>query len=221
MQHSNLSSPADQISRQRLYVGMALLTIWLASMAIAFWWFQYRNVQTFTPQAVFFDSQTLQAQLQQLLLHVTHRHNQPAATVVHFYNPGCPCNKFNERHVRDLIAQYGRQGVRFIVMVSADLATDQEQALQQARQVFNDPAVIDVQLAKEIRPPSSPAVAILDAQDQLAYFGPYSIGATCSVQNGAYVETTLDKLFHGIPTRQLNTLAVGCFCDWPATHQRV
>lgn len=207
--------------RQRLWLGLALLAIWLSGMVMAFWWFQYRNVQPFDRQAVFFDGRTLGAQLHQLLDQIAQRDVKRVATVVHFYNPDCPCNKFNEAHVRELMTHYGNQGVRFVVVVNPASSLGQQQAMARAKQIFNHPAVIGFRQIRDIHPPSSPAVAILDAQGQLAYFGPYSVGAVCTVQNGGFVETALDKLFQGKNSKQLNTLAVGCFCPWPATTQHV
>ncbi|KAE8236751.1 hypothetical protein A4X03_0g9338, partial [Tilletia caries] len=61
--------------------------------------------------------------------------------------------------------------------------------------------------------PASPAVAIWDGQGQLAYFGPYSEGLTCSSSN-SFIEPILEALAEGRKVDASNTLAVGCFCDW-------
>ena len=63
--------------------------------------------------------------------------------------------------------------------------------------------------------PASPAVAIWDRTGQLAYFGPYSEGATCTSSN-SFIEPILEALSAGRPVSASNTLAVGCFCDWQA-----
>jgi hypothetical protein len=56
-------------------------------------------------------------------------------------------------------------------------------------------------------------VAIWDGQGQLAYFGPYSEGLTCSSSN-SFIEPILEALAEGRKVDASNTLAVGCFCDW-------
>ena len=61
--------------------------------------------------------------------------------------------------------------------------------------------------------PASPAVAIWDSQGQLAYFGPYREGVTCSSSN-SFIEPILEALAAGRRVNASNTLAVGCFCDW-------
>jgi len=61
--------------------------------------------------------------------------------------------------------------------------------------------------------PASPAVAIWDKHGQLAYFGPYSEGATCNASN-SFIEPVLQALLDGRPVSATQTLASGCFCDW-------
>ncbi len=65
-------------------------------------------------------------------------------------------------------------------------------------------------------PPSSPAVGVINRKGELVYFGPYSLGANCSPKNGKFVEKVLDQLKDKKQRqkKQLNTLAVGCFCPW-------
>jgi len=203
------------VSPHRHIVAVVLVVSWLVGMVFAFWWFQYRYVQPFVSKhTVFFDSSVLRSQLAALVTQMPQ--SAGVATVVHFYNPGCACNRFNEAHVRELITRYGAKGVRFVIAVEADSIAHRGQVLAQAKKVFDLPSVIGFRLAGEMRPPSSPAVAVLDARGQLAYFGPYSIGAVCSASNGAFVETALDKLIKGNNPAQVNTLAVGCFCPWPS-----
>ena len=197
--------------QQKLWLGTSLVLGWLVATVYAFWWFQYRHLQLFSgdPQTttVMFDSSSLRDQLARVV-GITMA-NKGQATVVHYWDSNCPCNKFNEAHVKQLMQHYGKQGVRFVVVASGDM--------NKARQIFSDSAVaayVDV-LPPQSQPPSSPAVAVMDAQGELAYFGPYSVGAVCSVQSGAFVEKALDKVLVGTNPKQVNTLAVGCYCPWP------
>ena len=61
---------------------------------------------------------------------------------------------------------------------------------------------------------ASPAVAIWDHSGQLAYFGPYSEGATCNASN-SFIEPILKALEDGREVNATHTLAVGCYCSWP------
>lgn len=207
-------NPASSaLTARRLRLAVPLVIAWLVAMVAAFWWFEFRPLRPFTQdQAVVFAGEPLRARLASLVAVSA----PVVATVVHFWDPGCACNRFNEAHVRELMAGYGRRGVRFVVLVRS--RGDAAAALQRAREIFRDPAVAEIRLVEpqRVQLPSSPAVAVLDAGGGLAYFGPYSVGAVCGVKNGAFVETTLDGLFRGDRRAQLNMLAVGCFCPWQA-----
>src|SRR5690349_21067133 len=42
---------------------------------------------------------------------------------LHFYNPDCPCSRFNIRHLRSLIAQY-KDSVEIVVVVPSSAASE-------------------------------------------------------------------------------------------------
>ena len=65
---------------------------------------------------------------------------------------------------------------------------------------------------------ASPAVAIWDRSGQLAYFGPYSEGATCNASN-SFIEPILQALIEGRPVKATHTMAVGCYCPWQPAAQ--
>lgn len=192
-----------EVSTRRLLLAIALVGLWGISTVAAFWWFEFRNLQAFQPeQAVLFDSGSLQDSLAQ-------QFGEAAGPVaLHFWDPDCPCTRFNTPHVRDLMAAYAEKGMRFVVLTpTAALQT-------RAREEFGPQ--VEIRVAGPLDPLSSPAAVLLDGQGQLAYFGPYSTGANCTTGNGDYVELVLNELDAGNNPRQINTLAVGCFCRWPA-----
>lgn len=199
----------------------SLLVAWLLATAWAFWWFQFRHIQAFDGNAeasrlVFFEAGQLGDRLQQM---VAGGKSTNQVTVVHFWNPGCACNRFNEAHVQQLIEKYADRRVRFIVVVYGRDEVERKQNQLRARQVFNHAAVVDIRSDWQLHagPGSSPAVAVLDAGGVLTYFGPYSLGAVCSVKNGGFVEAVLDTLsVKGKQQKYLNLMATGCFCDWQA-----
>lgn len=203
----------------------SLVTLWLISTLVAFWWFQFRNIQAFDSdapnnQTVFFESGELGHRLEKLVAndHVSNEKKE-AISVIHFWNPDCPCNRFNEVHVKKIITDYAEKNVNFTIVVSGSSEKERNQRQALAEKIFNHSAV------KEIRsdwpmhkgPPSSPAVAVLNRRGELVYFGPYSLGARCAPDKGKFVESVLDGLYaskKSADKKQLNTLAVGCFCPW-------
>ena len=209
---------------KRNWFAGVLVAVWLLSTVIAFWWFQFRNVQVFdadalTHQAVFFQSGELGQRLENLVEASYRTENKAAISVIHFWDPDCPCSRFNEVHVKKIISSYIAKNVQFTIVVKGGTAEARHEHMRLAQQVFQDSAVKEIRSDWPVQngPPSSPAVAVINRQGQLVYFGPYSLGARCAPDKGKFVETVLDKLDsekNSASKKQLNTLAVGCFCPW-------
>jgi len=192
----------------RKLAAISLVAVWAVSTIAAFWWFEFRNLRPFLDeQAVMFRAADLGRHLAQELPPTTD--NLPV--LLHFWDPGCPCARFSTPHVQDLIAARAGNGLKVVIMIpDASLAPA-------AREHFGPEA--GVILAEGIDPVSSPSAALLDDSGQLAYFGPWSTGANCTVADGGFVESALDALSRGQNPQQVNTLAVGCFCRWPTPEQ--
>jgi len=210
-------------SGRRQWMAGLLVFSWLTATVCAFWWFEVRNLQRFdratSGQTVFFDSTEIMRELHGLLSSgaaLTGNLNQPVATVLHFWDPSCPCSRFNEAHVRELMTSYRRHGVQFTVVARAGTGLSEDEIARRASSTFGHsvPLLQQSSASPAKVPPSSPATAIFDAGGQLAYFGPYSSGAMCLSGNGAFAEKVLDSLMLGDNPQQLNTLAFGCFCSW-------
>jgi len=218
----NFNSAEHRPFPRRTMLVVAILTIWVVATVFAFWWFQARNLQAFSAelpdQAVFFDSDRIKGELARLLERDAMPESLPgsAATLVHFWDPACPCSRFNEAHVRDLIAAYRHKGIGFVVVAHAAADVAAHAVIRRAAAAFGDQVPLVIQRASTamVLPPSSPATAIFAADGELAYFGPYSVGAVCTTGSGAFVETVLNRLLRGDNPRQVNTLAFGCFCNW-------
>lgn len=213
------TEPPAATTHARLRLAAGLSLCWLLATAYAFWWFQLRNLQPFTANTgshtVLFDAQRLHERLS-ALVSTAAAGDAAAATVVHFWDPDCPCSRFNERHVNSIVATFRGRGVRFLV-VARNGGTLTGAALQaRAQAAFGRDVRLVAAAPRSVAEltPSSPATAILDAHGQLAYFGPYSSGALCTAGTGAFVEKVLDQLLAGHNPQQWNTWASGCFCRW-------
>lgn len=200
-----------------------LVSVWIVSTVFAFWWFQFRNIQAFdidavTNQTVFFESGELGARLENLVNKEQQDNKLKPVSVVHFWNPDCPCNRFNEVHVKKIISDYADKNVRFTIVVSGNSAEQRKLREERARKIFSHQAVKNFRSdwPMDKGPPSSPAVGVINSVGELVYFGPYSLGANCAPDKGKFVEKVLDHLKNKkqAQKKQLNTLAVGCFCPW-------
>ncbi len=47
------------------------------------------------------------------------RESPPAALLLHFFNPGCPCSRFNLDHIRELTRTYGER-VNIVAVLEED-----------------------------------------------------------------------------------------------------
>ena len=180
-------------------IASLLALVCAATLWAAYQWFQERYVRTFSEHTAVFSGDALRL---------------PAAIdgpgpirLVHFWDPACPCNVGNQQHLSQLLEHYGPQGVRFYAVQKPGSSGHLPQPLAGLQPLSDLPG--------SERLPASPAVAIWDQQGQLAYFGPYSEGATCT-SNNSFIEPILEALSAGRPVSASNTLAVGCFCDWQA-----
>ncbi|MFI8380812.1 DUF6436 domain-containing protein [Pseudomonas sp. NPDC079086] len=188
--------PMTRPTRKTLLASLLIL-LWAAAMLAAYWWYEARYLRSFSEQTALFYGEQLR--LPDELA------GPGPIRLVHFWDPACPCNVGNQQHLAELIERFAPQDVSFYA-VQKPGSTGQLPSTLSALQPLTE-------LAGSTQIPASPAVAIWDRNGQLAYFGPYSEGATCTSSN-SFIEPILDALVQGRPVNASNTLAVGCFCDW-------
>lgn len=184
------------VQRKTLLAGV-LAMLWLGAMLAAYWWFQARYIRPFEARTELFDGTRLRLPAELA--------GPGPIRVVHFWDPGCPCNVGNQQHLGELVQAYAPRGVQFYAVQKAGSQGHLPanlQALQPLAGVAGSEGL-----------PASPAVAIWDREGRLAYFGPYSEGALCTSSN-SFIEPILEALAAGRPVRAQSNLAVGCFCDW-------
>ncbi len=172
--------------------------------AVVLWsaydWFQGRYLRTFSEHTAVFSGDPLQLPAELA--------GPGAIRLVHFWDPACPCNVGNQQHLAELIATYGPQGVEFYSVQKPGSHGQLPATLSALKPLDHLPG------AEQI--PASPAVAIWDRNGKLAYFGPYSEGLTCNSSN-SFIEPILQALASDRQINATHTLAVGCYCPWPAS----
>lgn len=184
-------------SRHKMFLACGLGLFWLIALGCAYWWYQLRYIRPFEPRSQLFSAARLQLPAELA--------GPGAIRLVHFWDPACPCNLGNQQHLAELVERFGARGVHF-------------HAVQKPGSQGRLPAILNSiptlnALPGSAQLPASPAVAIWDQRGQLAYFGPYSEGATCTSSN-SFIEPVLEALLAGRPVQATQNLAVGCFCDW-------
>jgi hypothetical protein len=191
-------------SKSKNSLAWLLVATWLLGVVFAFWWFELRWYQqvTFEYHDAVFDSRTM---MPDATMGASIKPDA-VAKVIHYFDPECPCTRFNTEHVLELMERYQASGVKFEVRVPNTAG------LEKALKIFSAPVQI-VEYAAA--PVASPAALVLDSAGLVHYIGPYSPGAVCSTRSGDFVSIVLDDLLEGRPALQDVNLARGCFCSWP------
>ncbi len=105
---------------------------------------------------------------------------------LHFYNPDCPCSRFNLDHVRDLVRAHGAQ-VRFVAVVEGD---------SRAARGLPIPTLADPNgsIARACGVYSTPQAVLLDTQERLVYRGNYNTGRYCEDRTTEFARIALENL---------------------------
>ena len=168
---------------------------WLAGIATAFWYFEFRPQGNFAAPGLAAAGDTGQRELaQRWFQRLRDNSSAPplgaALTVVHVYQDRCDCNRFTDGHLAEIQARFRDRGVRFMRVQRGSSASS------------GMPGWVS----------SLPAAFVFGADGALLYFGPYSDAAWCG-RSGAMVENVLDRALQGMPPLPPVIAAWGCFCE--------
>jgi hypothetical protein len=118
--------------------------------------------------------------------------------LLHFFNPSCPCSRFNVDHVRALAERFGAE-----VDIVAVLAEGEPASMRDAYRALglDVPYVVDAdrRLAASLGVYSTPQAAVLDAESRLYYVGNYNRTRYCRDRETEYARLALEALLAGAP----------------------
>lgn len=132
-----------------------------------------------------------------------------SAYFLHFYNPDCPCSRFNARHVKSLIRQFHDSVSMYIVVPSS-------QALTQAQREFEGQNFIvdnTQAIAKACGVYATPQAVIIDHEGKLFYRGNYNRARYCTAKASNFAELSLVALLNKQPSPAFGWMATqsyGC-----------
>lgn len=132
---------------------------------------------------------------------------------LHFFNPDCPCSRFNIKHFKSLSTTYANR-VRFVVVLMNNSKYTVEQVIRKFD--LDLPVINDASLAKTCGVYSTPQAAIIDAQGKLYYRGNYNTTRYCTNTKTEFARMALDALVtHQTPVH-FNSLALTAYgCTLP------
>jgi len=134
----------------------------------------------------------------------------PRPKLLHFFNPDCPCSRFNIKHFQSLEKQYGSKVDFFVVVVSNEKVRSAKRLIGTDIKILVDQGE---KLAKACGVYSTPQAAVIQKTNQLYYRGNYNRSRYCTDKNSNYVQMALDSLMEikGPPQfSQLATQSYGC-----------
>lgn len=110
---------------------------------------------------------------------------------LHFFNPDCPCSRFNMFYFKRLVKQYQQQVVfEIVVMNNKHYSADKIQNMFDLK----IPVSFDTTIAKSCGVYSTPQAVILNSNHQLYYRGNYNKSRYCAEEKTGYAKIALVAL---------------------------
>jgi hypothetical protein len=132
---------------------------------------------------------------------------------LHFFNPDCPCSKFNITHFKSLVKEYGNEATFSIVVMS-----NKNYSARQIQNRFDIdiPVLFDPSLAASYGVYSTPQAVIIDTNQKLYYRGNYNRTRYCTDKKSNYAQQALDSLLSDKDRVTFNQFALKAYgCELP------
>ncbi|HEY8935364.1 MAG TPA: hypothetical protein VIM65_09090 [Cyclobacteriaceae bacterium] len=109
----------------------------------------------------------------------------------HFFNPDCPCSRFNIKHFQTLQKNYSDKVDFFVVVTSQDKVAGAKKLIDRDVTIVVDGTET---LAKACGVYSTPQAALIQSTNQLYFRGNYNRSRYCTDANSNFVQMALDSL---------------------------
>jgi hypothetical protein len=133
---------------------------------------------------------------------------------IHFFNPDCPCSRFNVPHVSGLIRKYGDK-IDFKIVV---LNKEKDFTVTEIQNKFDAavPVFFDEEIAKKCGVFSTPQAVLIDASQNLYYRGNYNKTRYCTDADTNYAQMAIDSLLSQNNFPSFDALALRSYgCSLP------
>ncbi|MDX1453049.1 MAG: DUF6436 domain-containing protein [Oleiphilaceae bacterium] len=117
----------------------------------------------------------------------------PQLRVLHFIDESCSCSRSSRAYIESLQQKYPLIEHQFV------------RPGDEAASAFRSRTGSYL---------SSPAVALIDLNGNVRYFGPYTSGALCG-EGSDFLSGALKQLEGSQISTTINIMQFGCFCPWP------
>jgi hypothetical protein len=120
--------------------------------------------------------------------------HEPKPVFLHFFNPDCPCSRFNITHFKSLVKQYGNEISFAVVVLNKDTAYTAADI--QRRFEFKVPVLFDRSIATTCGVYSTPQAVLIGTDHKLYYRGNYNRSRYCTDQKSNYAQMAIDSLLN-------------------------
>jgi thioredoxin-related protein len=131
-------------------------------------------------------------------------------TFLHFFNPACPCSRFNTTYFNTLHEQFKTRAYFYVVVSASDSTKQVKDYFNQSISVIQD---TQQKLAKTCGVYSTPQAVIIDTTGRLYFRGNYNKSRYCTQKESNYAEIALKillKIENNFPIDLYAFRAYGC-----------
>lgn len=186
-----------------------LLTLIFSGIALLFW-YQELRYQLPTPVPPDYKDVPTGAAI---ALPASFNSNTNKPQFLHFFNPDCPCSRFNMKHFKELVNTYGSK-VAFTIVA---MVPEEDYTADDIRKRFdlNLPVSFDTSLAATCGVYATPQAVIING-DKLSYRGNYNKSRYCTDPKTNYAQIALDSLLNSTNSPRLDAIAYTAYgCTLP------
>jgi len=180
----------------------------LGGICALFW---YQEVQYFLPTEVPVDFKYVAVGAKVDLDFVP---ENDKATLLHFYNPNCPCSKFNFSNFESIQHQYQAELNTFLIV--QDTEEGLSNRFKKVLEELDITVIVDnqKQYAKSCGVYATPQIALLNDNKELYYKGNYNQSRYCTNPETNFARIAVEELLNNSLTPQFGSIATKAYgCD--------
>jgi thiol-disulfide isomerase/thioredoxin len=134
---------------------------------------------------------------------------------IHFFNPDCPCSRFNIPHFNSLVKKYGNKISFMVVLINPNGKKYNAENIRD-KYDLTVPILSDQSIADSCGVYSTPQAVILDAGHKLYYRGNYNRSRYCTDTKSNYAQMAIDSLLNNDLNPTFNQYALKAYgCQLP------
>lgn len=173
---------------------LLVLTGIISLFAAAFFLFWHQDVKYSLPTPVPDDYVPVQPRHKPDLEDLLKGQDKPV--LLHFFNPHCPCSRFNIKHFRSLVRQFDGQMYFYVILQDVD-----EESAREAFASYDLPVVAYYdsggKIAARCGVYATPQAVVLDSAGKIFYKGNYNSSRYCTTPATDYARLSIEALFAG------------------------